>query len=216
MSSPNEPGYPRAADGPGSANGSPGHDGPASGAAARKGPPSAESTPGRIADPGDVPPWQRGRAATAANPPPHRQSEPPARGEAAGGGGVSHAPGVDARLNRFLSGGSPSAPAHEENGPMLGDRADVPRGEAPEARRGPRLPTRQGPTQLGPRLTPASCPTCPDPHRARRNASRHRNGLPRSRRVARRRRQAASRSAPVTRGRSGPACRSVGSTRGAC
>jgi hypothetical protein len=132
VSSPKEPGYPRAADGPGSANGSPGHDGPAPGTAARKGPPSAEATPGRIADPGDVPPWQRGRAGRAVNPPPPRQSEPPARGEAAGGGGgVSHAPGVDARLNRFLSGGSPSAPAHEENGPMLGDRADVPRAEAP-------------------------------------------------------------------------------------
>ena len=53
MSSPNEPGYPRAGDGPGGANGSVGgplsHDGlvrPGSG----------------IAESGDVPPWQRGPA----------------------------------------------------------------------------------------------------------------------------------------------------------
>ena len=102
MTSPNEPGYPRSADG--SANGSiPGADsdtGSLGNAMGR----------GHITDPGDVPPWQRGPAARAQNPQPRSPREP-TRPEPHRGSGVSgHTPGLDARLNRFISGGS-AAPA---------------------------------------------------------------------------------------------------------
>jgi hypothetical protein len=88
VSSPNEPGYPRAGDTPGGANGS-----------------------------GDVPPWQRGPAARARqpqrrSPEAHARTEAPRSDSPAG-----HPPGVDARLNRFIAGGSgPAAPSptHEE------------------------------------------------------------------------------------------------------
>ena len=102
MTSPNEPGYPRSADG--NANGSiPGADsdtGSLGNAMGR----------GHITDPGDVPPWQRGPAARAQNPQPRSPREP-TRPEPHRGSGVSgHTPGLDARLNRFISGGS-AAPA---------------------------------------------------------------------------------------------------------
>ena len=97
MSSPNEPGYPRASEGPG-ANGS------------VTGPVPAGSPAGRAAESGDVPPWQRGPAARAQNPQPRSPREP-TRPEPHRGSGVSgHTPGLDARLNRFISGGS-AAPA---------------------------------------------------------------------------------------------------------
>jgi hypothetical protein len=165
VSPPNEPGYPRAGDGPGSANGSPGHDGSSiGGAAARTGPLPSEagaSGPGRIADPGDVPPWQRGRAGRAANPTPHRQPKPPARGEAPGGrgGAASHPPGVDARLNRFMSGAAPSAPTTEQDGPMLGDRSDVPTPEAYASE----LPDLSGPMPRPPQRKPAPERPAPEP-----------------------------------------------------
>lgn len=112
MSSPNEPGYPRAGDVPGSANGSAGgpspHDGGSLGnAAARAG--------------GDVPPWQRGPAARAARQPQRQSPEP------------GHSPGVDARLNRFIAGGSgppPPAPPHEPDAPPRGERTETVRPEA--------------------------------------------------------------------------------------
>ena len=95
MSSPNEPGYPRAGDAPGSANGS--ADGPSAHDGGSLG--NAASRTG-----GDIPPWQRG---TAARP---RQPEGPRAGAAAGhqGGG---SPSADARLNRFISGGPANGPA---------------------------------------------------------------------------------------------------------
>jgi Transmembrane domain of unknown function (DUF3566) len=136
VSSPNEPGYSRAGDGPGGANGS------------VTGPLSA----GHAADSGDVPPWQRGPAARAARPP-HRQapespvrSDTPRTGSAAG-----HSPGetggLDARLNRFISGGSaPSAPAHEPEAPSRGERAEPPRPEAYASE----LPDLSGPTPRPP------------------------------------------------------------------
>jgi Transmembrane domain of unknown function (DUF3566) len=112
VSSPNEPGYPRAGDAPGSANGSaggsPAHDGGSLGqAASRAG--------------GDVPPWQRGPAARAARQP---QRQPPEPG---------HSPGVDARLNRFIAGGSgspPPAPPHEPDALPRGERTETVRPEA--------------------------------------------------------------------------------------
>lgn len=105
MSSPNEPGYPRAGEAPGGAgNGSPGT--PAPSAAPPQG-------PAHGAEHGDVPPWQRGPAA-------RRQQQAP---DAAGG--------LDARLNRFISGGQDT-----ESAPR-GERTDVVR---PENRPEPNRP----------------------------------------------------------------------------
>jgi hypothetical protein len=115
VSSPNEPGYPRAGDAPGGANGSPAgssqHDGGSLGNAASRGG-------------GDNPPWQRGPAARAARP---QQRQSP---DSAGPGG---SPNLDARLNRFIAGGSgPSAPSptHEQDGPPRGERTETVRPEA--------------------------------------------------------------------------------------
>ena len=112
MSSPNEPGYPRAGDG--GANGS----GRATRAAAAAAPRARSGTehiePERIADPTEVPPWQRGRAAKPAN----RPADSSARPDAArrpNSGGSGHSPGVDARLNRFLSGGAAGAPQQDQD-----------------------------------------------------------------------------------------------------
>ena len=90
MSSPNEPGPPRTNEGPGGANGSGG--GPADGG------------PGA-----DVPPWQRGAPRTR-----------PPQGEAGRtGASAGHSPGVDARINRFISGGpGPSAPGGPAPAPV--------------------------------------------------------------------------------------------------
>jgi len=138
VSAPNDPGHPRAGDSPGPANGSPDHEG----------------APGRIADPGDVPPWQRGRA-----PRPQPTGPRPARGEGHGGG-VGQ--GVDARLNRFLAGAA-SASAPEADSPAPADRGDAP--PRPEARPEPRpeirpeayaseLPDLSGPTPRPPQRKP--------------------------------------------------------------
>ena len=131
MTSPNEPGYPRAGDGPGSANGSAGgssaHDGASLGnAASRTGPLPA----GHVSDSGDVPPWQRGPAARAARQP-HRQPPETSAHTEASRGATSHSPGVDARLNRFIAGGStPSPSTHEQDGPPRGERTEAARPEA--------------------------------------------------------------------------------------
>ncbi|GAC1640482.1 MAG: DUF3566 domain-containing protein [Mycobacterium sp.] len=140
MSSPNEPGYPRAGDASGSANGSPGgpssHDGGALGSSATR---SA----------GDVPPWQRAPAARAA-----RQSrpapEPHARSEAARGDGPgvpAGSPNVDARLNRFIAGApGSSAPSHEQDAPPRGERTETVRPEAYASE----LPDLSGPSPRAP------------------------------------------------------------------
>jgi hypothetical protein len=98
VTSPNEPGYPRAADGPGSANGS-----------IPDGDSDTSALGNAIGRGGEVPPWQRGPAGRAQKQP--RSTREPARPEPPRGGGSSaHPPSVDARLNRFISGGS-AAPA---------------------------------------------------------------------------------------------------------
>jgi hypothetical protein len=135
VSSPNEPGYPRAGDGPGGANGS------------GNGPLPAGSPAGHAAEGGDVPPWQRGPAARAARPQ-RRQPPEPARSESpragsAAGHSASDTAGLDARLNRFIGGGSTSsAPAHEPDGPT---RAE----QRPEAYAS-ELPDLSGPTPRPP------------------------------------------------------------------
>lgn len=107
MTSPNEPGHPRAGEGPGSANGAP------------------AGPPGRAAaESGDVPPWQRGPAARANGPRPTEQGTPSRPAEAPRGSEgprpteaqrppegqrpPARSPGADARLGQFIAGG-PSA-----------------------------------------------------------------------------------------------------------
>lgn len=107
MTSPNEPGHPRAGEGPGSANGAP------------------AGPPGRAAaESGDVPPWQRGPAARANGPRPTEQGTPPRPAESQrpvegprpteaqrppeGQRPPARSPGADARLGQFIAGG-PSA-----------------------------------------------------------------------------------------------------------
>jgi hypothetical protein len=128
VSSPNEPGYSRAGDGPGGANGS-------------------------AADSGDVPPWQRGPAGRAARPQRRQPQEPPAHAETPrAGSAAGHTPGdaggLDARLNRFISGGSaPSAPAHDAEAPRPEpSRPEAPRPEAYASE----LPDLSGPTPRPP------------------------------------------------------------------
>ncbi len=95
MTSPNEAGYPRSAEGSG--NGSPPDD-PETG--------SLGNAAGR-----DVPPWQRGPASRAAQ---KQAPRTPSRPEPPRGGAPSgHAPGADARLNRFISGGASGQAAQE-------------------------------------------------------------------------------------------------------
>ncbi|WKG03586.1 DUF3566 domain-containing protein [Mycolicibacterium sp. HK-90] len=94
MSSPNEPGYPRTGDRSGSSNGS----GAEGGSAASKGSgAAARPAGGQITETGEAPPWQRGTARTA------QQPTPEARDESARTPGA-HSPGVEARLQRFVSG----------------------------------------------------------------------------------------------------------------
>ncbi|KMO73424.1 hypothetical protein BST22_01320 [Mycolicibacterium chubuense] len=119
MSSPNEPGHPRA----GEASGATGNGSPAAPAPVPSGVPP--QGPAHGAEHADVPPWQRGPAARA-----RQQQAPDAQG------------GLDARLNRFISGGQDT-----ESTPR-GDRTEVlrpegtrPEGTRPEGNR-PEPPTR--------------------------------------------------------------------------
>ncbi len=137
MTSPNEPGAPKTGDG---LNG----DGSAERAGVHRATPPAQA--GRAPDAGDPPPWQRG----GPRPPqaPQRQTEPPA--EARPSGPPS---GVEARLNRFISGTAapgagappqPKNPAHDTDAPPA--RADGPPAEAYASE----LPDLSGPTPRGP------------------------------------------------------------------
>jgi Transmembrane domain of unknown function (DUF3566) len=150
VSSPNEPGYPRAGDGPGGGNGS------------VTGPLSAGSPAGHAADPGEIPPWKRGPAARAARaqrrqpPESPTRTESPRAGSAAGHAGGDTA-GLDARLNRFISGGAaPSAPAHEPDAPPR-ERHEAPRAEAPRPEAyASELPDLSGPKPRPPQRKPAA------------------------------------------------------------
>jgi Transmembrane domain of unknown function (DUF3566) len=148
VSSPNDPGYPRAGDGGGNGSGAGGPAGPE-----------------RIADPTEVPPWQRGPAARAANRA-SRQPEAPAAERSAprgAGSAAGHAPGADARLNRFLSGGAASAPTHEQPAPTRDEWGDPPRQEAYASE----LPDLSGPTPRPPQRKPASERPAPEPAASR-------------------------------------------------
>ncbi|MEV0671310.1 DUF3566 domain-containing protein [Mycobacterium sp. NPDC050441] len=99
MSSPNEPGYPRAGDRPGSSNGSAtGAAGAeANQAASKAAGTQARAAGGQITETGEAPPWQRGTARTTPQP------ATETREESARTPG-SHSPGVEARLQRFVAG----------------------------------------------------------------------------------------------------------------
>jgi Transmembrane domain of unknown function (DUF3566) len=150
VTSPNEAGYPRSAEASG--NGSLPDDQETA---------SPGNSKGR-----DVPPWQRGPASRAAQKQsPRTPSRPePQRGPAPGG----HAPGADARLNRFISGGASgqaapepaeAAPprsepvASEAYGSELPDLSGppprpAPRKTAPERTEPPMRPTSPGRVQV--------------------------------------------------------------------
>jgi Transmembrane domain of unknown function (DUF3566) len=169
VTSPNEPGYPRSADG--SANGSVPDD-PETG--------SLGHSIGR----GDVPPWQRGPA-NRAQPP--RTTREPTRPEPNRGPTSNHPPGVDARLNRFISGGS--APAETVDQPP---RSEPPRSEPPRSQ-----PPRSEPARKDPALTEAYASELPDlsgatPRPAQRKAAPDR-GEPQARTAAPARVQVAGR-----------------------
>lgn len=101
MSAPNEPGYPRSGDTPGGGNGSPGR---------------STSTTGQVTESGDVPPWQRGRAARPA-PAQARPQETPARQDGPRpAGSPTGAPGAEARTtSRFPTAGN--TPTEETHAP---------------------------------------------------------------------------------------------------
>jgi Transmembrane domain of unknown function (DUF3566) len=160
VSSPNEPGHPRAGDGSGPANGS-GAGSPGPG-------PDGGSRPAHTADAGDLPPWQRGPAGRARQAPdaPTVETAPP---RAAGAPG-----GLDARLNRFMAGapsGSPEADAAPRN-----DRTEVVRteGKRPEPPNRPdqgpgyasELPDLSGPRPPQPQRKPPERPPVDQPSKA--------------------------------------------------
>ncbi len=117
MSSPNEPGHPRAGETSGGAgNGS----APGTPAPTHSGPP--QQAPARGAEHSDVPPWQRGPQARA-----RQQQAPDAQG------------GLDARLNRFIAGGPEAEQAPRADRPEPRPDSDRPDAQRPTARpEGPR------------------------------------------------------------------------------
>ena len=150
MSSPNEPGHPRTGDGPGSANGSTG------------------------GDHGEVPPWQRGTSRV--RPTPRAPESAPEGGRAGAAAGQN--PGVDARINRFISGGpaapagppppqapprepsaprEPSPPREQDPAPARGDRTETVRPEVYASE----LPDLSGPVPRAQQRKPADRPEQP-------------------------------------------------------
>ncbi|WP_349270317.1 hypothetical protein MPNTM1_01253 [Mycolicibacterium parafortuitum] len=130
MSSPKEPGSAPTGEGSGPANGS-GAGAPAPGQ-------DSGSRPAHTADTTELPPWQRGPAARARQEP---QGQDAPRQDAPRTGQPGQPGGLDARLNRFMAGGSAPAGRPEteqiprkeprpEPGPR-GDRTDVVRPEGP-------------------------------------------------------------------------------------
>jgi hypothetical protein len=118
---------------------------------------SAGAPAGHNAESGDMPPWQRGPGARAARPQHRPPSDSPAHAEPPRAGSApGHTPGdaggLDARLNRFISGGStPAAPAHEPDAAPRGERPEAPRPEAPRPEAyASELPDLSGPTPRPP------------------------------------------------------------------
>lgn len=136
MTSPNEPGAPNKGDGP---NG----DGSVERAGVRRAAPPAQG--GRSQEGGDGPPWQRGGARPQQPGP--RQSEPPTEKRPSGQAG--QAGGVEARLNRFISGtAAPGAPSHAKEPEHTRSEASPTEAYASE------LPDLSGPVPRGPHRKP--------------------------------------------------------------
>lgn len=140
MNSPNEPGYPRAGEGSGVANGS-----PANHETGAPGPARANAT-----ESSDVPPWQRGSGARAAQggsrPPGPARRGAASRGDDGPAGerkAEDRGSGVDSRLNRFMSGGAAATPTEEV--PARSERTDAPRQEPRTEAYGSELPDLSGP-----------------------------------------------------------------------
>jgi hypothetical protein len=130
VTSPNEAGYPHS--GEGSGNGSVPED-PETG--------SLGNAMGR-----DVPPWQRGPAARATQNQPPRTPREPTRPEPHRGAS-GHAPGADARLNRFISGGSSAPAAEAEPAPARNEpvATEAYASELPDLSGGPARPPQRKP-----------------------------------------------------------------------
>ncbi|ORB61352.1 DUF3566 domain-containing protein [Mycolicibacterium tusciae] len=172
MTSPNEPGYPRATDGGGNGSGT-GPDGGSVSGPAPRGPVTSGSGPERISDAADVPPWQRGRQAGPTNRGPDAPGRPdsPAPGPDAprrgNGGATGQTAGIDARLNRFLAGGSSTAPQEADASGWADPPEPTPRPEPtsrPEPTPRPEPAPRPEPT---PRPEPAPRPEAPRPEQPR-------------------------------------------------
>lgn len=167
MTSPNEPGAPNKGDG---LNG----DGSAERAGAHRATPPAQA--GRAQDAGDAaPPWQWG----GARPPqaPRRQAEPASEKRPSG-----PPRGVDARLNRFISGTAApgaGAPPQAKNPPHDVDAGPA-RGDGPPAEAyASELPDLSGPTPRGPHRKPAperASETLSSPGTGRSSAAENREG----------------------------------------
>jgi Transmembrane domain of unknown function (DUF3566) len=151
VSSPNEPGHPRAGDGPGGGNGS------------VTGPVPAGTSAGHAADHPEAPPWQRGPAARAARPQNRPQSAPARNESPRAGSAAGDSTGLDDRLNRFIGGGSgSSAPTRETDGPTRTERPEVYASELPDLSGPvPRPPQQRKPAPERPAQEPASRPAAP-------------------------------------------------------
>lgn len=165
MSSPSEPGYPRAGDRPGSSNGSgtgttAGSEGAAS--TSKAGGVQARPAGGQITETGEVPPWQRGTGMST--PPPATES----RDEGARPPG-SHSPGVEARLQRFVAGTENQeteqqprptrpAPAAARNEPVRSEAyaSEIPDLSGPSPRPAPRKAPAETPAARSSSNTPTT------------------------------------------------------------
>ena len=240
MSSPNEPGYPRATEGGGNGSGSaPGPEGGSVGGAGSRGPLPGGSSPERTADATEVPPWQRGsrppeqdagtlrtagltRAAGCAAAPEQRSDEPLPRhrcpAEPVPLRRLGH--GVTAGAGRGRVGRSTRAGRPEQSGRPEPTRSEAPARPEPPARpeqaARPEPPVRTEQPQQAREVRqrdprPLRSGTAVGAAQAGRGASRAGTGKPsRGPGRAERRRPAA------IRARCAPACRSAGWTRGAC
>ena len=142
MTSPNEPAAPKKGDG---LNG----DGSVERAGAHRATPPAQ--PGRVQDAAESPPWQRGGARPAQAP--HRQGEPATDVRPPG-----PPPGVEARLNRFVSGTAvpaPGAPVPSKNPPHDVEPAPARNDGPPAEAYASELPDLSGPSPRGPQRKPA-------------------------------------------------------------
>lgn len=142
MTAPNEPGALSKGDGPN-----------ADGLVDRGGAHRAATGPGRIPDAGDPPPWQR--AATRQSQAGHRQPPPVSHPE---GRPTNPPAAADARLNRFISGGSApvTGPAAAVRTPQPDPDASLGCGDgSPAEAYASELPDLSGPTPRAPQRNPA-------------------------------------------------------------